>query len=75
MIFLQVLYNARKLPTKNLYFSKHILFSTIYSLQEQKLNTSNYPRQELIMGIFVFATNYDMNMHAKIQSISKYIYL
>jgi hypothetical protein len=51
--FLQVLYSARKFPTKNLYFSKHILFSTIYLLQEQKLNTSNYPRKELIMGIFV----------------------
>jgi hypothetical protein len=38
----------------------------IYSLQEQKLNTSNYPRQELIMGIFVWATDHDMNMDAKI---------
>jgi hypothetical protein len=38
----------------------------IYSLQEHKLNTSNYPMQELIMGIFVRATDHDMNLHAKI---------
>jgi hypothetical protein len=36
--FMQVLYNTRKLPTKSLYFTKHILFSTIYLLQERKLN-------------------------------------
>jgi hypothetical protein len=41
----------------------------IHLLQEQKLNTSNYPNQELIMGIFVSATDPDMNMHTKIQSI------
>jgi hypothetical protein len=27
------------------------------------------------MGIFVWATNHDMHMHAKIQSICKYRYL
>jgi hypothetical protein len=47
----------------------------VYSLQEQKLNTSNYPRKELIMGIFLWSTDHDMNIHEKIQSISKYLYL
>jgi hypothetical protein len=47
----------------------------IYLIQEQKLNTSNYPKQELIMEIFLWATDDDMNMHAKIQSLSKYINL
>jgi hypothetical protein len=31
--FMQVLNSARKPPTKNYYFSKHILFSTIYLLE------------------------------------------
>jgi hypothetical protein len=38
----------------------------IYLIQEQKLNTSNHPKQELIMGIFVSAIDHDMNMHAQI---------
>jgi hypothetical protein len=42
--FIQVLYYARKPPTKNLYLPKHILFSTIYLLQEQKLNPRNYSK-------------------------------
>jgi hypothetical protein len=53
----------------------HILFSTIYSLQEQELSPRNYPKQEIIMGIFVWTTKNDMNMHAKVQIISKYSYL
>jgi hypothetical protein len=64
--FLQVLYSASKFPTKDWYFSKDILFPTIYLLQEKKLNTSNNPKQELIMGVFVWATDHDVNMHAKI---------
>jgi hypothetical protein len=36
--FTQVLYSTRKFPTKNYYFYKHILFSTIYLMQEQNLN-------------------------------------
>jgi hypothetical protein len=50
--FLQVLYSARKLSTKNYYFSKHILFYTIYLLQEHKLNPSNYSKHKIIMRIF-----------------------
>jgi hypothetical protein len=52
--FLQVLYSAWKLPTKNYYFSKHILFSIIYLLQEQKLNPKNYYKQEInFVGILI----------------------
>jgi hypothetical protein len=40
--FIQVSYSIRKLYTNNYYFSKHILFTTIYLLQEQNLNPRNY---------------------------------
>jgi hypothetical protein len=64
--FLQALYRTSKFPTKDYYFSKYIPFSTIYLILEQNLNTRNYSRQELILEIFVLATDHDMNMHAKI---------
>jgi hypothetical protein len=51
--FIHVLYSVRDLPTKNQYFSKHILFTTIYLLQEHKLNPRNYLKQEINMTIFV----------------------
>jgi hypothetical protein len=50
--FLQVLYSARKLPSKDLYFYKHTLFSAIYLLPDYKLNNRNYFKQEIIMNIF-----------------------
>jgi hypothetical protein len=53
----------------------YILFTTIYLLHEQKLNASNYSKQEINMEILVWANYHDMNIHAKIQSISKYRYL
>jgi hypothetical protein len=68
--FLHVLYSTRKFSTKDYYFSKYIQFFTIYLILEQNLNTINYPRQELIIKIFVLATDHDMNMHAKIQSMN-----
>jgi hypothetical protein len=40
--FIQVSYSIRKLYTNNYYFPKHILFTTIYLLQEQNLNPRNY---------------------------------
>jgi hypothetical protein len=43
--FMKVLQSTRKHPTKNEYFYKHILFSTIYLLHEQKLNPKNYCEQ------------------------------
>jgi hypothetical protein len=73
--FLQVLYSTRKFPTKDYYCSKYIPFSIIYLILEQNFNTRNYPRQKLIVGILVLATNHDMNMQAKIQSMNMHIYL
>jgi hypothetical protein len=40
--FIQVIYSMRKHYTRVEYFSKHILFSTFYLLQDQKLNPRNY---------------------------------
>jgi hypothetical protein len=51
--FIQVLNSARKFASKNYYFPMHILFSTIYLLQEQQLNHRNYSKQKLSMEIFV----------------------
>jgi hypothetical protein len=50
--FIQVLSSIRKHPTKNEYFSKHILFTIIYLAQEQKLNHRNYSEQEINTGNF-----------------------
>jgi hypothetical protein len=70
--FLQGLNSARKFYTKNYYFSKHNLFYTNSLLQEQRWNPRNYFKQELIMNIFVWTNNHDMNMQAKIHSVFKY---
>jgi hypothetical protein len=50
--FIQVLNSISNHPTKNEYSSKHILVSTIYLLQEQKLNPRNYFEQEINMSNF-----------------------
>jgi hypothetical protein len=52
----------------------HISFSAIYLLQEKRLNTRNYSNHGLIMEKNLLTTDNDMNMHAKIQIISKYKY-
>jgi hypothetical protein len=64
--FLHVIYSARNFYTKKQYFPKPKLFYKISLLQEQRLNPKNYSKQELITGIFVWAIDHDMNMHAKI---------
>jgi hypothetical protein len=64
---MQGLNSTRKSATKNYYFSMHILFTTIYLLQEKELNPRIYYKQELVMNIFVQATEHEINMHAKIQ--------
>jgi hypothetical protein len=51
--FMQILNSRRKHPTKNEYFPMHILFTTFYLLQEQKLNHRNYSKLKIIMRIFV----------------------
>jgi hypothetical protein len=40
--FIQVLNIKRRLFTKYAHFAKHILFTMIYLLQEQKLNPRSY---------------------------------
>jgi hypothetical protein len=62
---MQVLNCIVKHRTKNGYFSKHILFTRIYLLQEHKLNSRNYSEQELNMGNFIQATEHDVHMYAK----------
>jgi hypothetical protein len=62
--FMQVLYSARKPPTKNLYFPMYILFTIIYLLQNQKLNPRNYFEQRINMKNFVQATEYYVHMYA-----------
>jgi hypothetical protein len=49
--FMQVLNIKRQYSTKNEYFSKHILFTTIYLLRKHKLNHKNYSKQEINMKI------------------------
>jgi hypothetical protein len=67
--FIQVLNSAREFYTKNQYFSSHRLFSRISLLQKQRLNLRNYYKEELIMEIFLYATDNGVHMNAKIQSI------
>jgi hypothetical protein len=64
---MQGLNSTREFATNNYYFPMHILFTTIYLLQEQELNPRIYSMQELIMSIFVQATDHEINMHTKIQ--------
>jgi hypothetical protein len=44
-------------------------------LQEQKLNPRTKSEQEIIMGIFVWANDHEVNMYAKIQGMNMYIHL
>jgi hypothetical protein len=44
--FMQVLNSIITYSTKNGYFRKYIPFSTIYLLQEHKLNHRNYSKQK-----------------------------
>jgi hypothetical protein len=73
--FIQLLNSGMEFYTKNHNFTKHILFTIISLLQKQTLNPKNYSKQELIAELFVWATGDDMNMHAKIQNITKGRYL
>jgi hypothetical protein len=53
----------------------HILFTTIYSLQKQKLNHKQNSVQEINIGNFVQATEHDMHMYAKFGGLSFYGFL
>jgi hypothetical protein len=54
--FMLVLNSIRKHYTRNKHSPKHILFSTLYLLQEQNLNSNKYSEQEINMTNFVLAT-------------------
>jgi hypothetical protein len=49
---MQVLNSVRNIYTKNYYFSKHIVFTTISLLQKQRLNPRNYSKQKIIIKFF-----------------------
>jgi hypothetical protein len=51
--FIQILNSARDVYTKNHYFPKHNLFTTISLLQKQRLNPKTYSKQEIIMKLFL----------------------
>jgi hypothetical protein len=51
--FTLVINSIRKHYTKNEYFPKHILFTTIYLFQDQKLNHNNSSEHEMNMINFV----------------------
>jgi hypothetical protein len=53
----------------------YILFTTIYLLQEQKLNPRNYSKQEIMVNIFVQATMHKVYMHAKFGCLDAYRFL
>jgi hypothetical protein len=65
--FMQGLNSIRKHPTKIEYFSKHILFTTIYLLKKQKLNPNKYSEQEINMSNFVKATKHDVHMYERLE--------
>jgi hypothetical protein len=73
--FLQALNSARKLLTKNYYFSKHILFTIVYLLQEQKLNPRNYSKPKRVIRFFLQSTEYDVHMYAKFECLDFYEFL
>jgi hypothetical protein len=73
--FTQLLNSIREHYTKNDYFPKHILFSTISLLREQKLNPRNYSKQKIIMSNFVQAKEYDMIMYENFQCMNLHLFL
>jgi hypothetical protein len=73
--FIQVAYSMWKLYTNNYYFPKHILFTTIYLLQEHNLNPRNHSEQEIIFIISVYATDQNVHMHTNMQCINMHIFL
>jgi hypothetical protein len=73
--FIQVLLCKRRHYTKNDYLSKQIQFSTISLLEKVRWNHNSYSKQKLNMTYFTQANEYDMNMHAKIQSMNMHWFL
>jgi hypothetical protein len=73
--FIQVLLITRRHPTKINYFSKYILFTTIYLLQEQNLNHRKYSEQEINLSNFLQATEHDVHMYTKFGGLTYYEFL
>jgi hypothetical protein len=73
--FMQVLNSIRTYSMKNGYFPKYISFSTIYVQWEQKLNHINYSKQKINMSNFVKTTKHAMNMYAKFEYFTFYVFL
>jgi hypothetical protein len=65
----------RKHHTKVEYFSKLILFISIYLPLDLKLIHNNNSMQEIIMSNFVQATVYDMYMYPKFEYLDIHIFL
>jgi hypothetical protein len=53
----------------------HILFTTIYLLQEYKLNHGNYFKYKINMRNFVQSTEHDVHMYAKFGGLTCYKFL
>jgi hypothetical protein len=64
--FLHVLHIKMSYSTKDHYFSTHILFTTIYLLQQQTLTHNHYSEQNINMRYFIQAIEHDVHMYAKI---------
>jgi hypothetical protein len=73
--FLQILNIKRKNLTKNEYFPKHNLFSTLYLYPKQRLNHNNYSEQKINLSNFIQPTEHDAHMHTKIQDVIIYRFL
>jgi hypothetical protein len=65
--FIQVIYSIKKHYAKVEYFSKHILFITIYVLLKLEFNHNNYSVQEPNTVNFVQASGYEVHMYAKFE--------
>jgi hypothetical protein len=71
---MQVLNSTREFATKDYYFPMHILFTTIYLLQEHELNPRIYSKQEKNVINFVYTNYHGVHMYAKIQCVKLYIF-
>jgi hypothetical protein len=53
----------------------HILFTTIYLLQEKRLNHINYSVQKINMSNFLYTNDNDVHMYAKFGGFTFYVFL
>jgi hypothetical protein len=53
----------------------HILFSTIYLLQEPQLNSRTYSEQDKNVINFVYTNYHGVHMYEKIKCVKLYIFL